>query len=763
MKPRRFLLSYLTRLMLATGSSLALLLLSTAVLWAAPTTSSIPLDFAPGVLTTDSVNNRIYVVDQGNLQIRVIDGATGSLLPNSFSADIPLGGILAVDGVRHRLFVSYLCSGCPGYVVQVFDIDTYQEVSRVSLANGAAGMVINPDNGRLYVAIEGSREVWVLYPDNAGGYSLGNIITGFGDKPNGVTYDRLHQRLYVSIHHANEVAVVDTSTETLINTVPVLAGNPMSVAVNPNNRHVYVGQNLGNRISVVDGATETALPDISVGDGPVLVDVDPTTSRVFVGLREAQSVGIVDGNTDTFLSPLLPIYGAPISVSVNTIDHCAYVSVNSYIGQKSIFKVCDDMQGPRLARWEPTTALPKPSAVAGLTGKELTIVNGRAYVFEGQNATGSKLLTNVYFSAINADGSLGPWAPTTPLPKPYFDYATVAIGNHVYLITGANGSMDVYYAPIFADGSVGQWIPTVPLDPSRQTFAAAAYGNFLYVSGGNSGGTIDRVTYTSVNPDGSLNPWQNTTALPEPIQSHTMVATRGRLYVVAPSNRVYYAAIQPDGTVGPWTATSPLPAPMYGYSSFELNGYLYTVGGNLGTSYYAEILADGSLAAWQPTTALPATRLYTRAGAYKNFVYVAGGYDGTIFFKSVFYSRLAAKVGGSVSGLQISTESCVNNTTMQTVNMANPTPVWNCEAAGLAVNSKDSIRMTVTGSADRSASVGGSATGLLLTSVRCINDTTRQALTIDMKNLPPAWNCEAAGLQVNARDSIRMNINGSAE
>jgi hypothetical protein len=242
-----------------------------------------------------------------------------------------------------------------------------------------------------------------------------------------------------------------------------------------------------------------------------------------------------------------------------------------------------------------------------------------------------------------------------------------------------------------------------------------------------------------------------------------MVATRGRLYVVAPSNRVYYAAIQPDGTVGPWTATSPLPAPMYGYSSFELNGYLYTVGGNLGTSYYAEILADGSLAAWQPTTALPATRLYTRAGAYKNFVYVAGGYDGTIFFKSVFYSRLAAKVGGSVSGLQISTESCVNNTTMQTVNMANPTPVWNCEAAGLAVNSKDSIRMTVTGSADRSASVGGSATGLLLTSVRCINDTTRQALTIDMKNLPPAWNCEAAGLQVNARDSIRMNINGSAE
>ncbi len=90
-------------------------------------------------------------------------------------------------------------------------------------------------------------------------------------------------------------------------------------------------------ISVVDGATETALPDITLGEGPVLVDVDPTTARVFVGLRESQSVGIIDGNTDTFLDPMLSINGIPASVSVNTIDHCAYVGVS---GQNSLFKVC---------------------------------------------------------------------------------------------------------------------------------------------------------------------------------------------------------------------------------------------------------------------------------------------------------------------------------------------------------------------------------------------------------------------------------------
>ena len=59
MKSMRCLLSYLAALILAAGSSLALLLLSTTTIWAAPTTSFTPLSFAPDALTTDSKNNLI--------------------------------------------------------------------------------------------------------------------------------------------------------------------------------------------------------------------------------------------------------------------------------------------------------------------------------------------------------------------------------------------------------------------------------------------------------------------------------------------------------------------------------------------------------------------------------------------------------------------------------------------------------------------------------------------------------------------------------
>ena len=732
-----------------------------------------------------------YVSNNVSNTVTVIDTATNTVVGDPIPVgNLPEGVAITPDG--QHAYVTNLGSD----TVSVIDTATNTVVGDpIPVGGGPAGVAITPDGQRAYVTNYGSNTVSVI--DTATNTVVGDPIpVAVGGGPVGVAITPDGQHAYVTNPGSDTVSVIDTATNTTVVGYPYpgikVGGRPDGVAITPDGQHAYVANVFSDSVSVIDTATNTVVvnPGIRVGRNPIGVAITPDGQRAYVTNSNFGTVSVIDTATNTVVGDPIPVGGSPQRVAITPDGQHAYVTnpgsgtvsvidtaTNTVVGNPipvgirplgiAITPMGPRLAGPRLARWKLTTALPKPSAVAGLTGKELNIINGRAYVFGGQNATGSRLLTNVYFSALNADGSLGPWVETTPLPKtrPYFDYATVNIGNYVYLITGADGSEDVYYAPILADGSVGQWIPTAPL-ASRQTFAAAAYGNFIYVAGGNSGGTINLVTYTSVNADGSLQSWQNTTPLLEPIQSHTMVATHGRLYVVAPSNRVYYAAIEPEGTVGPWTSTSSLPVPengLYGYSSFELNGYLYTVAGNLNTSYYAQILADGSLAAWQPTTALPATRLYTRAGAHNNFVYVAGGYDGANFFRTVYYSPLAAKVGGAVTGLEVGGVSCVNNKTSQTVNVADPAATWNCEEAGLVVNSKDGIRMTVTGNVDLTAPVGGSSTGLLLNSVRCINDTTRQALTIDMKNLPPSWNCEAAGLQVNSRDIIRMNINGGAE
>ncbi len=719
--------------------------------------ATIPVDSPAGVAITPD-GKHAYVANYKSNTVSVIDTAT-----NTVVAMIPVGGFgvaITPDG-QHAFVTDYTST-----TVSVIDTAT-NTVMAVIPNVGGFGVAITPDGQHAYVPNQNISNIsnnTVSVIDTATNTVVGSPIP-VGSNPIGVAITPDGKHAYVA-NGGGDVSVIDTATNTVVSTIPVGSGSyPYWVAITPDGQHAYVTNQGSNTVSVIDTATNTVVGSPIPVRNPIEVAITPDGKHAYVTSQSSQTVLVIDTATNTVVGNPIPVGDSPYGVAITPMVSEA---------------------GPRLARWQQTTALPQPSATAWFTGKPMPIINGRAYLVGGQNATRNPLLTSVYYSTINTDGTLGPWVQTTPLRKLYEDYAVVSIGNYVYLLNGADGFTDVDYALILPDGRIGIWTPTAPLDPSRQNFAAAASGNFIYASGGNLGGTISRVDYTSVNPDGSLNPWQPTTALPVPIEGHGMwqpttalpvpieghgmVATRGRLYVVAPSYVVppngaaYYATINPaDGTVGSWTPTTPPPAPVSSYSTFESNGYLYLVSGNPNSAYYAQIQGDGALGEWQPTTLLPNIRMGARIGAAGNSVYVAGGYDGTKFVKTVFYSHLAGKVSGSSTGLQVAGVSCINNKTSQTVNVADPAAAWNCEEAGLTVNAKDGIRMTVTGSVDLTAPVGGSSKGLLLNSVRCINDTTRQALTIDMKNLPPSWNCEAAGLQVNSRDMIRMNINGGAE
>jgi hypothetical protein len=303
--------------------------------------------------------------------------------------------------------------------------------------------------------------------------------------------------------------------------------------------------------------------------------------------------------------------------------------------------------GPLLGPWLETTPLPQPAAAPfeNQHGQQLTVYGDHIYIFGGRNAADSRL-TEVYYSPIHADGSLGTWTATTSLPGLYYDHVTLRVGDHVYLLTGAAGSTAVWYASLNPDGSLGAWAGTAPFDLSRQNFAAVAHGGHIYASGGNAVGTRDFVQFAAVNPNGTLGPWAYTTSLPEPLEGHTMVAHDGYLYVMARSGTVYYAAIQGGGGVGTWNTTAPMPGPMYGHASFVYNGYLYLLDGQSPAAYYALILDDHSLSPWQATAWRPAVRQAMRAGAQGCHVYAAGGFDGTLYQPTVYYADLQTLLSG---------------------------------------------------------------------------------------------------------------------
>jgi outer membrane protein assembly factor BamB len=297
--------------------------------------------------------------------------------------------------------------------------------------------------------------------------------------------------------------------------------------------------------------------------------------------------------------------------------------------------------GTRLTPWEATASLPQPIGTPFEGGgKQPITFNGYAYLFGGQT-DGNNRLDTVYFSAIQPNGKLSPWAETTPLPGQYFDQAVVRIGKFVYLITGANGAIDVFYAPIQADGEIGAWVSTTPLDPSRQAFAATSYGEYLYVAGGNASGPTNKVWFNAAQPSGALGSWVETTPLPQPTQYHTIAAYDGYLYVLMPDQSVYYAPIQPGGNVGSWSATTSLPQPNPSHTTFILGDKIYLLGWNTAEAYEANIQPDGSLGVWQPSTDLPAARSHLYAGGQGCFAYALGGYDGSQHDATVLASRLA--------------------------------------------------------------------------------------------------------------------------
>ncbi len=145
-----------------------------------------------------------------------------------------------------------------------------------------------------------------------------------------------------------------------------------------------------------------------------------------------------------------------------------------------------------VGEWREETALP-----AGLFGHRSFARGGRVFVLGGFGAPAlygddglppSGLSSAVYAAAVNADGTLGPWAPQPPLPSGLAFYGLAEAEKGVYLMGGFDGGVTnaVYFAPYTEAGGLGAWQPLYALPANLVAPAAAATGEFIYSVGGGA-------------------------------------------------------------------------------------------------------------------------------------------------------------------------------------------------------------------------------------------------------------------------------------
>jgi hypothetical protein len=158
--------------------------------------------------------------------------------------------------------------------------------------------------------------------------------------------------------------------------------------------------------------------------------------------------------------------------------------------------------------WSYTSPLQVARAGHGMAGRESTL-----YVVGGHDA-GSGAISSTEYAVAADDGTLSAWRFGTLLNTAGTLTTAVTIGGYLYAIGGARHwsligqeLRSVEFAAIQPDGSLGPWQFTSALTGPRANAMAVAHGEFIYVVGGYGGGQLDSVEHAPVLADGTLGPW----------------------------------------------------------------------------------------------------------------------------------------------------------------------------------------------------------------------------------------------------------------
>jgi hypothetical protein len=276
----------------------------------------------------------------------------------------------------------------------------------------------------------------------------------------------------------------------------------------------------------------------------------------------------------------------------------------------------------------------------------------------------------------NGNGSLSPWQLTSAMVFQRGYDAAVQTGGRIYalggnclcgppVIDGDTGKLvpsnvwlnTVEFASVNPDGSLGPWQQTSSMIKPRFSHRAVAVGNYIYAIGG--GPSLDSSTTAEralVNPDGTLGPWQLVTPPNQPRYQFSAVAAGGYLYVIGGSapfggvlSSVEKAAIHSDGSLGPWQPTTPLTFARTRQTSVAAGSYVYVIGGdNVGFNQHrverAFVNTDGSLGPWQTLNPTVFGRVSAASTVQDGFVYALGGAPGPFPFPSSTFTAERAKI-----------------------------------------------------------------------------------------------------------------------
>jgi hypothetical protein len=259
--------------------------------------------------------------------------------------------------------------------------------------------------------------------------------------------------------------------------------------------------------------------------------------------------------------------------------------------------------------------------------------------------------------------------------------------------TSSSPSVDADSGPpaTHANGTVGAWVTSAPMPKPRANHCVVATAGYLVVIGGNYSQdptaaspvftNLDEVDTAKINDDGSLGAWEVAGTTPSPVNSCTAAALRDGIFLLdgiyddpTVGGKVYSAQIDSSGKLSPFSAIGAVPstADLYGSTAWfdgpdggetlnVFNSYLGDdTSGDAGALTVLHSPPQAPLA-WTETKFLPAFRGHPELAFTGQNVYAMGGYaggdgdGGADFASQVFVSATHGGVTAATTSLPSAT------------------------------------------------------------------------------------------------------------
>ena len=283
----------------------------------------------PTAIEFNPVNGEIYVVNRGNDSISIIntDDRTNIRHINNISNN-PFD--LALDTSLGHL---YIINEDINPIIKVINVSNNTIIDSKNIPNRPTDIIYDQNNRKIYFSTnETNGLIKVIDSDTR---EIDDFVTILG-KSQSLGFDSLNNNLYVlnmtSDSSNSTVTIINTSTKTIFDPIPIKVGSPTNFGFDSNHGHMYItSANRPEALHVIDTKTRTIIDTLNRTSGldfPLGMDLDKLAGNMYIANAGAH-VFIIDTNDRSKYKNFLN-HGEPIDIAFDTIHRHVYVVNKEY-------------------------------------------------------------------------------------------------------------------------------------------------------------------------------------------------------------------------------------------------------------------------------------------------------------------------------------------------------------------------------------------------------------------------------------------------